>query len=257
MISLGVIAATLALAYAGFVWMTSGGNPEARNKGRDLLLNVVIGLVILLSAWLVIDFVMKTLYNPDITTSDGNKFGPWNSILQGTAGDQCIAVTKPKAIGGIIGSTATGALGGTGNQLAPVTPQPAPSGGLLGTTFTYDPGIAVQAKNASAPLSGVLSCMAGKLPSGVGRISSISDSAITSGSKTFAQCAASGCAHTAGSCHYGGKTCIGQSYAVDFGDDQNIGVLTNAAQACGAKTLNEGTHLHVSIGLASGCGCSL
>jgi hypothetical protein len=122
MISLGIIAATFALVYAGFIWMTSGGNPEARNKGKDVLLNVLIGLVILLSAWLIVDFIMKTLYNPDITTSDGHKFGPWNSILQGEAKDQCIVAKKPTPIsGGLgLGKGLTTELAGTGNQLAPV-----------------------------------------------------------------------------------------------------------------------------------------
>jgi hypothetical protein len=232
--------------------MTSGGNPEARNRGRNMLLNVVIGLVILLSAWLVVDFVMKTLYNPDTTTSDGKKFGPWNSILQGSASDQCIAVTKPKAIAGIIGKVATGAAGGTGNQLNPVPP--APSGGTLGTTFTFDPGIAAQQQDASPKLQSLLSCMAPKLPSGIGRISSISDSAIVSGGKSFSYCDDNGCAHAAHSCHYGGPKCTGRSYAVDFGDDQDIPTLTAAARACNADFINnEGTHLHVSVGAACGC----
>lgn len=262
-ISLGIIAATLALVYAGFVWMTSGGNPEARNKGKDMLLNVLIGLVILLSAWLVVDFVMKTLYNPDITTSDGKKFGPWNSILQGKANDQCIVAKKPSPIsGGLgLGKGLTTELAGTGNQLSPVPPPTA--GGITGTTFTYDLGISAQRKDASPALSQLLNCMAGKLPSGVGRISSISDSAITSGSKTFAQCAAGQCQHSANSCHYGGKSCIGQSYAVDFGDGDpqsptNLAALRSAASACGANWMTDNedgkrTHLHVSVGASCGC----
>lgn len=115
-ISLGIIAATFALAYAGFVWMTGGSNPEARSKGRDMLLNVFIGLVILLTAWLVVDFIMKKLY----VGEDGSKdFGPWNSILAATPGDECIAPTKPSKIGGLIGGGLIAELGGTGTQVHP------------------------------------------------------------------------------------------------------------------------------------------
>lgn len=118
-ISIGIIAATLALAYAGFVWMTGGSNPEARNKGRTMLLNVFIGLVILLTAWLVVDFIMKKLY----VGEDGSKdFGPWNSILAAKEGDQCIVARNPSRIPGFLGGVATGILGGGSNQLEPVTP---------------------------------------------------------------------------------------------------------------------------------------
>lgn len=92
-ISLGIVLATLALVYAGFTWMTSGANPGRREQGRTLLINVLVGLFVMLSAWLVVDFVMKTLY-------DGAKggFGPWNSILAGTGNDQCLVARMPDAI---------------------------------------------------------------------------------------------------------------------------------------------------------------
>ncbi len=115
-ISIGIIAATLALAYAGFVWMTGGSSPEARNKGRDMLLNVFIGLVILLSAWLLVDFIMKSLYVGDNGSKD---FGPWNSILADKPGDECIIATKPSKINGVLGGGVTAELGGTGNQVHP------------------------------------------------------------------------------------------------------------------------------------------
>jgi hypothetical protein len=111
-VTIGIVVFTFALVYAGFVWMTSGGNPEARNKGRSMLLNVIIGLVILLIAWLVVDFIMKKIYNSDA-------YGPWNGILAPDAGDQCIVATNPSKIEGILGGALTGELGGTGNQIAP------------------------------------------------------------------------------------------------------------------------------------------
>jgi len=93
-IALGIAVATLALVYAGFVWMTSGGNPERRNQGSHLLINVFIGLAIMLGAWLIVDFIMKEIYN------DETEFGPWNNILapMGDSSAVCIEARQPRSI---------------------------------------------------------------------------------------------------------------------------------------------------------------
>jgi hypothetical protein len=93
-IALGFVMATLALMYAGFVWMTSGGNAERRSTGKNLLLNVVVGLAVMLCAWIIVDFVMKTLYD------EKGEFGPWNDILapEGDAGNKCLETSSTKAL---------------------------------------------------------------------------------------------------------------------------------------------------------------
>ena len=257
-ISFGILIFVIMMAWGGFMFITSAVNPESRNTARKMLGNAALGLLIILSAWLMVDFVMKALYSGKDGTA--GKFGPWNSILGD--GPACVLArtTLPLFSGSItaIPVTATTPAGGSGGTGASTGGN---SGGSMGTIsdgiFSYDPGIREQKKHLSAPLATALSCIAQKVPANVGRISSISDSKIVSGGNTFAQCAKGGCAHTANSCHYGGRSCIGSSYAVDFGDEENIVVLTAAAKACGAKTLNEGNHLHVSVGDANGCGCSL
>jgi hypothetical protein len=115
-------------------------------------------------------------------------------------------------------------------------------------SFTYQSGISVQASHASSELNTLLNCIASKVPAGVGQISSISDSHIVSGSKTWQDCWEGECSHTSGSCHYGnGNGVIGKSYAVDFGDENNAQDLMGAASVCGAGYINnEGNHIHVS-----------
>ncbi len=257
-ISFGILIFVIMMAWGGFLFITSAVNPESRNTARKMLGNAALGLLIILSAWLMVDFVMKTLYSgPDGTKG---KFGPWNSILGD--GPACVLsrTTLPLFNGSItaVPVTTTSPAGSSGST---GTGGSTGGGGSMGTIsdgiFSYDPGIREQKKHLSAPLASALTCIAGKVPANVGRISSISDSKIVNGSRTFAQCAASGCAHTANSCHYGGRSCVGSSFAVDFGDDENMAVLTAAAKACGAKTLDEGNHLHVSVGATNGCGCSL
>jgi hypothetical protein len=89
-ISVGILFAVIIIAWAGFILITSPFNAEAKGTAHKMLINAVIGLLIVCSAWLIVDFVMKALYSgPD---GQQGKFGPWNSIL--TGGDICVQETK-------------------------------------------------------------------------------------------------------------------------------------------------------------------
>lgn len=59
---LGIISVGIIL-YAGFLWMTSEGNEEKIAKAKNTLKNAVIGLIIILSAWGIVTFVLRTLYD--------------------------------------------------------------------------------------------------------------------------------------------------------------------------------------------------
>lgn len=82
-ISFGIVIFVLIIAFAGILWILTPTNPENHSQAKKVLTNAVIGLLIILSAWLIVDFVMKILYNPDAPG-----FGPWNSIISG--GEICI-----------------------------------------------------------------------------------------------------------------------------------------------------------------------
>ena len=58
----GVIAIVITL-YAGFVWMTSAGNPERIDFAKRTLRNAAIGLVIILSAFSIVSFIIGQLNN--------------------------------------------------------------------------------------------------------------------------------------------------------------------------------------------------
>ncbi|MEK7100883.1 MAG: pilin [Patescibacteria group bacterium] len=92
-ISVGILFAVVIMAWAGFMLVMSPFNPEAKSTAHKMLINAVIGFLIVCSAWLIVDFVMKTLYSGP----DGQRavFGPWNSIL--TGGDICVQKTKNMA----------------------------------------------------------------------------------------------------------------------------------------------------------------
>lgn len=69
-IFLAIFFAALLFAYAGFLYMTQETIPQ-QTKAKNLFKNVAIGLVILLSAWLVVDTLMRQLLRDNIT---------WNNI---------------------------------------------------------------------------------------------------------------------------------------------------------------------------------
>ncbi|PCI29719.1 hypothetical protein COB52_02300 [Candidatus Kaiserbacteria bacterium] len=61
MIGLGIIISAVMFAYAGWLFFSGGGNEAKITKGKGIFTAVVIGLIILLVAWLVIDTLLKTL----------------------------------------------------------------------------------------------------------------------------------------------------------------------------------------------------
>ncbi|KKW17395.1 MAG: hypothetical protein UY58_C0004G0019 [Candidatus Magasanikbacteria bacterium GW2011_GWA2_50_22] len=57
---LGLLALILIL-YGGFLWMTSAGNEEQIGKAKKVLINATIGLVIILSAFAIVQFIIRAL----------------------------------------------------------------------------------------------------------------------------------------------------------------------------------------------------
>lgn len=109
-ISIGILIATIVIAWAGALWILSPLNPKNREQGRTMLLNAVVGLFIVLAAWLFVDFLMKTLYNPD--AGGAEKFGPWNEIILNKEGEGALCLKEtdtPENFGG------NGIIDGTGS----------------------------------------------------------------------------------------------------------------------------------------------
>jgi len=112
-IALGIVFIVLMIVWAGFTFMTSGANPEARKKGRQRVMNAVVGLAVILVAWLAVDFVMKALYDPSAVVSGEQALGPWNSILAPQGDDRCLIVREPTPItSGFLDITLGPPLGG-------------------------------------------------------------------------------------------------------------------------------------------------
>lgn len=83
------LAAVAILVFAGFKLVLSAGDTGAMSDAKKMITNVVIGFVIVLAAWLIVDTVMKGLMDPNYSSGgEGSqlKFGPWNKIPAGQCG---------------------------------------------------------------------------------------------------------------------------------------------------------------------------
>lgn len=96
----GVIAVILVIL-SGLKMVMSGGNVSAKESARRTMANMVIGYVLVLAGWMLVDLFLKTFV-------DDTTFGVWNSI-----GNTC--VTQPLAVGRL---TASGSNASTMNPSA-------------------------------------------------------------------------------------------------------------------------------------------
>ncbi len=68
---IGIVLVVLIL-YAGFLWMTSGGEADKIEKAKKIITNAIIGLVIILSAWGITRYVINALLQ---ATQEGGGVG--------------------------------------------------------------------------------------------------------------------------------------------------------------------------------------
>ncbi len=73
---IGIMAtlAALIVAFAGFKMLTAGGNSGKVSEAKSMMTNVVIGFIILLAAWIIVDTVMKLFVKQNVLR------GPWYQI---------------------------------------------------------------------------------------------------------------------------------------------------------------------------------
>lgn len=80
-----VVAAPLSVAWGGFLYLTSGANPGNRGRANGIFLNTLVGTVIALSAWLIVDTILTVLVAP------GEGVAYWTSQMF-NSGDACLPV---------------------------------------------------------------------------------------------------------------------------------------------------------------------
>lgn len=79
-------ATVLLVAISGIVIITAGPSETRQTLGKTILTNTVIGILIVMLAWLGVDTIIKILTGNISTTSTAkfygipSNFGPWNEI---------------------------------------------------------------------------------------------------------------------------------------------------------------------------------
>jgi len=73
-IYIAIFLSAVLFAYAGWQYITAGGQEGKATEAKKIFWNVGIGLVLVLGAWLIVDLIMKMLVNQSAL------FGPWNEI---------------------------------------------------------------------------------------------------------------------------------------------------------------------------------
>ena len=74
-IYVSIFMSALFFAYAGWLYVSSGiDNVGDLNKAKSIFWNVMIGLVIILSAWLIVDTIVRGLVK--------GEYLPWTALCQ-------------------------------------------------------------------------------------------------------------------------------------------------------------------------------
>ena len=73
-IFIAVFLSAVLFAWAGAKYLVNAANPGQVTQAKAIFANVLIGLLIILSGWLIVDTLMKVLTN--------GSFGPWNKVCE-------------------------------------------------------------------------------------------------------------------------------------------------------------------------------
>ncbi len=58
---LGVFIGTVMIFYAGYLLVRGQGSPDSRSKAKSIFMNIVIGMVLLVGAYYIVEFILDTL----------------------------------------------------------------------------------------------------------------------------------------------------------------------------------------------------
>lgn len=72
-IYIAIFLSAVLFAWAGWLYLSNNGNAEQASRAKSTFTNVAIGIVIILSAWLVVSAIMHTL-------AGSNGSLPWNKL---------------------------------------------------------------------------------------------------------------------------------------------------------------------------------
>ncbi|OGN01896.1 MAG: hypothetical protein A3I26_02745 [Candidatus Yanofskybacteria bacterium RIFCSPLOWO2_02_FULL_43_10] len=194
--------AFLFFIYAGFLILSSAGNPGRVSQGRTIFFNTAIGVAIISASWLITNTIIRSVAADNVAPE-------WWKF-------ECRVTTAGPS--------------------APVPPVPAPILCSQPAQLAASNNEPYPRKNAPE-LDSLISCIQSKLPGqNLGSQYTFDNSFelcnYTRGQKTCT----SSCSHAVNSCHYGGRTGGQGALAVDFGNELIGANIIQAAVACGTPS---------------------
>lgn len=223
------------MTVAGFGLVTSGGNQSALDAAKTKFSNAIIGILIMMAAWIIVDTLLRGTLAGGAGEITG--YGPWAQV-------QCMNQTTPVEGGG------TGELpqaGGTPPN--PAIPAACTDDAALMARYSGSP-IGVEAPGLRTMISCYLADPAVAAITDRGQLYTV-DRSHPRCSLTNGNSACGPCSHSNNSMHYGRGSGLG-ARAVDFnargGTESELHTRLRARQAaCGGTILFEGDHSHISL----------
>ncbi len=83
-----VFVAPLMIAWAGFLFVVNPVNAGGKEQAKKILTNTIVGIVIALAGWLIVDAIMAVLYKPN-ASNGGTTLTVWYNLVTGS-GDYCL-----------------------------------------------------------------------------------------------------------------------------------------------------------------------
>lgn len=85
-----VFVAPLMIAYSGFLFVVNPVNSGGKEKAKGILTNTVVGIVIALAGWMIVDAIMAALYNANAPGLGGIA---WSDLITGNPNSPCLIQT--------------------------------------------------------------------------------------------------------------------------------------------------------------------
>ncbi|MBI3572040.1 hypothetical protein HY091_00695 [Candidatus Kaiserbacteria bacterium] len=144
-----VFVAPIMIAYSGFLYVVNPVKPEGRSEANKILRNTVVGIVIALAAWLIVDAILTALTTRGINA--------WTSGLFNSGYAPCLLTDQQLATFNQSAGQTTSGASGAGGTGAPL---------LAGGSGACDPSVVAQGAAAggqgtiSSNEAGMLACFA-------------------------------------------------------------------------------------------------
>jgi hypothetical protein len=148
--------APIMIAYSGFLLVVGQGNSGAISKAKGVLLNTIIGIVIALAGWLIVDALMAVL----TTGTNGSTFARnWSSLITSGGALTCL---PQKGVGTGLNQSTNGAgvtSAGVGPQVGKA-PGPCSSGNTACSTSAIQQAAQTLNMTLSDAQATAMSCIA-------------------------------------------------------------------------------------------------